>query len=535
MAGAEARAAPLPSKIGRHSVVGYIATGGMAELFLGQEPTGRQVVIKRILPHLARQSTFVSMFIDEARIGSRAKHPNLVEVYELGQVSVDLFLVMEYLVGENLAGLVRRLTRRGERISYGLCAYIIAEVCDGLHYAHELVDEAGNPLGLVHRDVSPQNVFVTYGGDVKLLDFGVATAAHRLTETASGEVKGKYAYMSPEQCRGEPLDRRSDIFSLGTVLYELTTLRRLFKRPNELQVMKAITEEPIPRPTRDQPDYPASLEAICVRALARDPKHRYATAAEMREDLLRAMQTLGLEGDPHEAIASKFARIFSDRMMQKRELLGRVRTGGDLSDLLAPEVDEQVDVPIVSQGEGTPLSDVRPEQVKTARLRRKDPFWIAVLLAIVAGAGVGTYLRLRAPAAAKPANQLAVIPLPAPLPDDAAAAGAVIGVTEPAVDAPLPAAEDTYIVISVETDPDGVDVKVDGEERGATPVDVRIPKGERSLTIELAQPGFATHRVDVVPDRDQRLYFALMKQKKTIVRVRKPPKQERKSGFRRFD
>src|SRR5690606_9982921 len=163
-------------------------------------------------------------------------------------------------------------------------------------------------LGLVHRDVSPQNVFVTYGGDVKLLDFGVATAAHRLTQTASGEVKGKYAYMSPEQCRGEPLDRRSDIFSLGTVLYELTTLHRLFKRPNELQVMRAITEDPIPRPSHELPDYPPVLEEICVRALARDPDERYESAAEMREDLLKAMQEIGLDGDPHEAIASKFAR-----------------------------------------------------------------------------------------------------------------------------------------------------------------------------------------------------------------------------------
>src|SRR6476661_6414109 len=161
MADPGARVAPLPERIGRHAVVGYIATGGMAELFLGKEPTGRPVVIKRILPHLARQTSFVSMFIDEARIGSRAKHPNLVEVHELGQVGTDLFLVMEYLVGENIAGLVRRLVKRGEQIPYELCAYIVAEVCDGLHFAHELQDDSGHTLELVHRDVSPQNVFVT--------------------------------------------------------------------------------------------------------------------------------------------------------------------------------------------------------------------------------------------------------------------------------------------------------------------------------------------------------------------------------------
>jgi serine/threonine-protein kinase len=167
--------------------------------------------------------------------------------------------------------------------------------------------------------------------------------------------------MSPEQCRGEPLDRRSDIFSLGTVLFELTTQRRLFKRANELQVMRAITEDPIPRPTREIEGYPKALEDICIRALARNPEQRYATAMEMRDDLLRAMQQIGLDGDPHEAIASKFARLFSDRMVQKRELMDRVRGGGDLSDLLTPEVDEGVDVPNVSNATATPLSNLRPQ------------------------------------------------------------------------------------------------------------------------------------------------------------------------------
>jgi serine/threonine protein kinase len=540
MGAAEARVAPLPSKIGRHAVVGYIATGGMAELFLGKEPTGRPVVIKRILPHLARQTTFVSMFIDEARIGSRAKHPNLVEVYELGQVGIDLFLVMEYLVGENLAGLVRRLTKRGEGISYALCAYIIAEVCDGLHFAHELADEDGKPLGLVHRDVSPQNVFVTYGGDVKLLDFGVATAAHRLTQTASGEVKGKYAYMSPEQCRGEPLDRRSDIFSLGIVLYELTTLRRLFKRPNELQVMRAITEEPIPRPSREIPNYPPELEAVCTRALARDPDQRYATAAEMREDLLRAIQKIGSDGDPHESIASKFARIFSDRMVQKRELLERVRRGGDLTDLLQPEVDEQVDVPIVSQFEGTPLSGKRGANEPSLRPHTKHPkrrrsyaFLIAFLFASLAGAGVGAYLRTRG--GPKQPEKLAIVPVEQAVAIDAAEIEIEPPTVEQPAPTPPPPAADEYIVISVETDPDGVKVKVDGEPRGATPLDVRVKRTELAVKVELAQAGFDTQKIDVVPDRDQRLYFALVKQQQKIVPIKPPPKKKKEPGFRRFD
>jgi len=540
MVGMEVRAAPLPARIGRHQVIGYIATGGMAELFLGRESTGRPVVIKRILPHLARQTTFVSMFIDEARIGSRAKHPNLVEVYELGQVGTDLFLVMEYLVGENLASIVRRLTKRREQISLGLCAYIIAEVCDGLHAAHELTDEGGNRLDLVHRDVSPQNVFVTYGGDVKLLDFGVATAAHRLTQTASGEVKGKYAYMSPEQCRGEPLDRRSDIFSLGTVLYELTTQRRLFKRANELQVMKAITEDPIPRPTREIEGYPQILEDICVRALARDPKNRYATAAEMREDLIAAMTQLGLDGDPHEAIASKFARVFSDRMEQKRELLDRVRGGGDLTDLLTPETDEGVDIPIVSNATATPLSGVRPPTLQPPPARRRSSrraiFLVAFILAILLGGGIGGYARLRSrdktAAPAEGTSPVVVVTIDAGV----VGTGAVVDAEVEVEELPPAPSEQQEVTVSIETEPEGVKVVVAGKERGKTPVDVKLPKGTEPIAFQLLEPGFATAAQQITPDRDQRLYFQLIKTQKTIVRVKKPRGDKKQgSGFRRFD
>ena len=313
MAGAEPKPAPLPQRIGRHQVVGYIATGGMAELFLGKEPSGRPVVIKRILPHLARQASFVSMFIDEARIGALAKHANLVEVYELGQVGTDLFLVMEYLVGENLAGLSRRLVKKNERMSYGLVAWLVAEVCDGLHAAHELTDEHGRRLDLVHRDVSPQNVFVTYGGDVKLLDFGVATAAHRLTQTASGQVKGKYAYMSPEQCRGEALDRRSDLFSLGTVLYELTVGRRPFRGETDFAVMDQIVYKGAVAPSQLVHGYPPELEAIVMKLLERGPSMRYPTGEDLLHDLDEFVAKHGLWMSPR-AIGKYMRVLFADKI-----------------------------------------------------------------------------------------------------------------------------------------------------------------------------------------------------------------------------
>jgi serine/threonine-protein kinase len=483
----------------------------MAELFLGKEESGRPIVIKRILPHLSRQSSFVSMFIDEARIGSVARHPNLVEVYELGQVGTDLFLVMEYLVGENLAGIVRRLVKHGERLPPALAAFLIAEVCDGLHAAHELHDERGERLELVHRDVSPQNIFITYGGDVKLLDFGVATAASRLTQTVTGEVKGKYAYMSPEQCRGEELDRRSDIFSLGTVLYELTTLRRLFKRGNELQVMKAVCDEPIPRPARAVQDYPAVLEAICARALAHDREQRYATAAAMRVDLLAAMKELGLEGDPHAALAAVLARMFADRVAQKRELVGRVETGDVLDELLVAEVDEQVEVPVVTNATATPLSALRPADPRStrhSRSRRSRALIAPLAVAVVVGAAVGGWLRMRH---ATPAIAGADATAPAP--------------------APPPA--DPHIALHVESVPPGATVVVDGAERGATPLDLPLDRGTAPVHVELRAPGFQSAAQDVVPDRDRGLDFSLTRTPLRTAPAKKQPPP--KPGFHRFD
>src|SRR5688572_7190193 len=255
-----------PKRIGRYDIVGPLASGGMAEILLARivGPSGfqRPVVIKRILPHLSRQKDFVDMFLDEARIVSVIRHPNVVQVTELGHENEELFLVMEYLEGESTAGLMRRLSSRAEKLEPALAAYIVAEACAGAHAAHEQLDSTGANLGIVHRDLSPHNVFVTYGGAIKILDFGIATAADKIAKTEAGQFKGKLEYASPEQCRGAQLDRRSDIFSLGTILWELTTGFRLFKRGGAMEMLRAICEEPIPRPDTIDPEYPEELAAI---------------------------------------------------------------------------------------------------------------------------------------------------------------------------------------------------------------------------------------------------------------------------------
>ncbi|MBK7582844.1 MAG: serine/threonine protein kinase [Myxococcales bacterium] len=342
-------AGPL-EKIGRYEVVAHLATGGMAEILLARlvGPAGfeRAVVLKRILPHFAQKQSFVDMFLDEARIVAGIQHKNVVHVTDLGHTGEHLYLVMEYLEGENVAGIIRRSLSQKRRLPTWVPAFVIAEVCAGLHAAHELTDDTGRSLGLVHRDVSPQNVLVTYSGEVKLLDFGIAKVGARASpETEPGQLKGKVEYMSPEQARGRPLDRRSDIFATGIVLYELVSRRRLFNRPSVLSALEAICHETVLAPSQAAPDCPASLERVISRAINKDPGERYPTAAAMRQDLLSVTHELIGASDPGQGLASLMQEMFRDRLLEKREMLRQVRAGDRQLTVPNPEPDSSVDVP----------------------------------------------------------------------------------------------------------------------------------------------------------------------------------------------
>lgn len=338
------------SSIGRYEIVGHLAKGGMAEILLARlkGPSGfeRPVAIKRILPHLAEQQRFVDMFLDEARIAAAIRHKNVVQVTDLGHSGEHLYLVMEYLEGENVASLIKRSLVEQRPLPYGMTAHVIAEACAGLHAAHELCGEDGHPLGVVHRDISPQNVLVTYSGEVKLLDFGIAKALVRVAaETDTGELKGKVEYMSPEQARGQPLDRRSDLFALGIVLHEMIARRRLFKRDSVLASFEAITKEPLILPSKVARDCPPALDRVVARALARDPADRYATAAEMRRDLLAVVhETLG-GADVERGLAKLMTDLFRERIDEKREMLRRLRAGDEPAQMPAAESDEALDIP----------------------------------------------------------------------------------------------------------------------------------------------------------------------------------------------
>ncbi len=320
-------------KLGRYEVIGELAMGGMAEILLGRVrgPSGfeRPVVIKRILRSLAGDTEFVNMFLDEARTVSRIRHPNVVSIQELGRENGELYMVMDYEEGENAGSLFKRLVTAAEELTPLVAAYIVAAASAGLHAAHESVDEAGNPVGLVHRDVSPQNLLVTYDGHVKVLDFGIAISAARKARTQAGQLKGKLAYMSPEQAGGKPLDRRSDIFSLGTILYELSTMRRLFDRDSDLATLQAIAE-PIVPPSRVADNYPPELERICMRALESNRQDRYATADEMRVDLSKFMRTAS-DQEPRPLLEAQMRRYFADRHAEKLQMFRRLEGDASLS------------------------------------------------------------------------------------------------------------------------------------------------------------------------------------------------------------
>lgn len=287
----EGQAAPptpegAPKRIGKYRILRQIAQGGMAEIYLasatGIEGFEKLCVLKRILPLLAANQEFVQMFLDEARIAASLLHSNIAQVFDIGSDQGSYYFVMEFLRGKDLRHILQESFTRQSVVPYEHVVTVVTGVCSGLHYAHEMRGKDGKPLSLVHRDISPQNIFVTHDGNVKLCDFGIAKSAAQLTETRVGTLKGKIRYMSPEQCSSEPLDRRSDVFALSIVLWELLTLRRLFSGKSDFDIFKAIVEEPIPAPSRFRTDVPEGLEQIVMKGLAQEREERFQSAQELQ-------------------------------------------------------------------------------------------------------------------------------------------------------------------------------------------------------------------------------------------------------------
>ncbi len=276
-------------RIGRYELCFELAAGGMATVYLarvdGVSGFEKLVALKRIHPHLAKEKRYVDMFLDEAKIASRITHSNVCSVFDFGHADGEYFIAMEYLLGEPLSRLCGKVARSREQRRHPLLplrmARIVADACEGLHAAHELKDANGDLLRVVHRDVSPRNLFVTYDGSVQVVDFGIASARQRMHHTATGQVKGTFAYMSPEQLTASSIDRRVDIWSLGVALWEMLTLRRLFRRDTTANTVHAVLYDELAPPSKYRSQVPEELDAIVMRALERDPNERWQTAREL--------------------------------------------------------------------------------------------------------------------------------------------------------------------------------------------------------------------------------------------------------------
>lgn len=281
---------PIP--FGKYYLMDRIAVGGMAEVFkaktFGIDGFEKVVALKRILPNIAEDEEFITMFSDEAKIAVKLSHANIVQIFDLGQDDGSYYIAMEYIHGRDLRTIFDRSRRKGgNKLDPKMVAYVMARVCEGLDYAHRKKDDDGQPLHIVHRDVSPQNILLSYEGDVKIIDFGVAKAQNKMSRTQAGILKGKFAYMSPEQIQGLPLDQRSDIFALGIVFYELLTAQRLFVGESDFHTLEMIRNMKLEPPSSKNPAIPPALDEITMKALSRDLNHRYTWSSEMHEDLQR--------------------------------------------------------------------------------------------------------------------------------------------------------------------------------------------------------------------------------------------------------
>lgn len=310
-------------RVDRYELLGAIASGGMATVYLarltGMGGFQRFVAMKRLHPHLASEKEFVEMFLDEARIAARIHHPNVVPILEVGASQVGYYMVMEYIEGDTLARLLARASGTGQKLPVPVALRIAVDVLAGLHAAHELRDDQNEPLNLVHRDVSPQNVLVGQDGIARITDFGVARAAGSRGEAGVGQLKGKIAYMAPEQATGaESLDRRADVFSAGVVIWEALAQKRLFKAENEAATLSRVITEPVPLLSQVAPQVGQAVSGVVMRALERDPARRFPSCAEFADALEAAAALSDKVATPRE-LAGYVQEVMGSEIAQQRD------------------------------------------------------------------------------------------------------------------------------------------------------------------------------------------------------------------------
>jgi serine/threonine-protein kinase len=383
----------MTTPLGKYKLVKLIASGGMAEVYLARQAGAagfeKRVCLKRILPHLARDKQFVDMFLNEARLAASLDHPNIVSIFDLGEANGNYFIAMEFIDGPSLRAVHKRAADLNELLPIPELLKIISMAAGGLEYAHNLCDADGNALGLVHRDISPDNILVHRNGSAKVVDFGIAKAANSSGHTRTGTLKGKVAYMSPEQLRGEPLDRRTDVFALGVVLYEMVSGRRPWDAVSDVALIGKIVAEDAPPLGELRPDAPRELLNIVDRALAKDRGQRHQSCAELQADLEALL--VGMSQTITQPRIADFVRAYSPEAQSNG--------GIDSTDQSIQAVEDEMNgtgaaPPLVSDGAragsrdpGTLMLD-RPIQGKSRAL----VYGLGAFLAIAVIGGVGGYL-----------------------------------------------------------------------------------------------------------------------------------------------
>ena len=439
-------------RVDRYELVGEIASGGMATVYLARL-TGvggfqRFVAMKRLHPHLATEKEFVEMFLDEARIAARIHHPNVVPILEVGASAVGYYLVMEYIEGDTLARLLARAATRGKRLPVGIALRIALDMLAGLHAAHELRDDMGEAVQLVHRDVSPQNVLVGVDGIARITDFGVARAASRLTATRVGQLKGKIAYMAPEQAAGEEsIDRRADVFAAGIVVWEELAAKRLFKAENEAATLSRVMTEPVPALTSIVPGLSSALSNVVMRALDRNADLRFPSCAQFADALEAAATGKESIATPRE-LAAYVTEVLGDEVSAQRDAVRAWIARSEPSQVEAAKPANSPSTSVSAAAMSLPGLDAAQAAALSQHSAPKgrSPAWLFLLvglLLLLVGGGSFMFARQTNP------NNGAAVPTPSPLVAAGTAPSAVLVAPPPEPVASAPSAPSAAASVEV--------------------------------------------------------------------------------------
>ncbi|HYO58487.1 serine/threonine protein kinase [Archangium sp.] len=485
--------------LGKYLLLRKIASGGMGQVFLALERGAgleRLVVLKLILPHLAEDEEFLTMFVEEARLVARLAHPNLITILELTEIDGRQCLAMEYVQGDDLRRLDKFARAQGKTLPVGLVLRIIAEAAAGLHYAHQARDPQGQPLELVHRDVSPQNILVGFDGGVKVIDFGVAKAAGSASHTATGVLKGKYPYMSPEQANGQPVDARSDLFALGVVMWELLTSKRLFKSESDLMTLRLVRDCQVPPPSQLNPKLPPGLDELVLRALSPTPDGRFPDCGAFRlaiEDYI--LQYRLPASNAH--LAAYLRDLYAERIIRDSDPthLDQLDADADLDSKSNPSRSSvrsrsqqplqraltPVGTPIIPPPRPLMLGDSRHTLSLPPAIvpRRRFPLVpvVAGLGALLVSAGAAIVFLRQQPAGSAQVTTPPQVAQARP---------------EPARPVEPERVEPQPVRLKVLSEPAGARVEVDGKQHGETPMDLPLAPDAPPVKVALKLDGYET-------------------------------------------